>query len=143
LFAIIILLVPLTLIGIDLPSWAKYPTLLLLGFFAYGSGSAWNETLDAADERISTLRSFPSAVLFGTTVMIGVAVVYAATIGIEATLARARTDDWSGATFMLLVRTPLRMLASGFIAGLIAAPIDAVAKRALNGAAPGGLTRWR
>ncbi|PIU61852.1 MAG: hypothetical protein COS84_10825 [Armatimonadetes bacterium CG07_land_8_20_14_0_80_40_9] len=117
----------------DTRRWLKFPLLMVLAWKAYTICSVRNALIDAKDENVNALNSFPIVAMAMSDLLVGIGMVYAAAIGIYVSVKMFLIGNLVKGFLYLIIGTPVLVWIASLAFGLIAMGIDALfAKGAEN-----------
>jgi hypothetical protein len=123
----------LTMIDFPIPAWMKYVILLVSAWKGYTICAVRNQLIDSEDENIGLLNSFPFAAMAMSDLLVGIAIFFAAAIGLYAAGVMFFDGNVIKASLMLVIGTPVLVWAASLLFGFIAMGLDALfAKGAAN-----------
>lgn len=125
--------VVLAVLDFPIPTWMKYVILLVSAWKGYTICSVRNQLIDSEDKNIGVLNSFPFAAMAMSDLLVGIAIFYAAAIGLYAATVMFFDGSVIKAGLMLVVGTPVLVWIASLLFGFIAMGVDALfAKGAAN-----------
>ncbi len=111
----------------------RLPIWLVLAAKAYAICSVRNAMIDAKDEGVNALNTFPFVAMAMSDLLVGIGMVYAAAIGIYASVKLFLIGKLLKGFLYLIIGTPILIWIASLAFGLIAMGIDALfAKGAEN-----------
>jgi hypothetical protein len=133
-FALLVFLIfgiVLFVLDFPIPTWMKYVILLASAWKCYTICSVRNRLIDSEDDNIGILNSFPFAAMAMSDLLVGIAISYAAAIGLYAAAVMFFDGSVIKAGLMLVIGTPLLVWIASLLFGFIAMGIDAVFAKGL------------
>lgn len=113
-------------INFPIPAWMKYVILVVFAWKASTIVSVRNELIDAENEDVHALNTFPFAAMAMSDLLVGVGTFYAGAIGLYAAARLLLEGGLLRGLLVLLVGTPLLVWIASLVFGLIAMGIDAI-----------------
>jgi hypothetical protein len=123
----------LTMVDFPIPTWMKYVILLVSAWKGYTICSVRNQLIDSQDENVGVMNSLPFAAMAMSDLLVGIAIFYAAAIGLYAAAVLFFDGSVIKAGLMLVIGTPVLVWIASLLFGFIAMGIDSLfAKGAAN-----------
>lgn len=116
----------ITVISFPIPTFMKYVILAVFAWKGFAIASIRNKLIDAENEDAVALNTFPIAAMAMTDLLVGIAMAYAAAIGIYVAVKLALGGHILRGIFDLLVGTPVLVGVANFVFEFIATGIDAI-----------------
>lgn len=123
---LIIFVFVLTVANFPIPEFMKYVILVVFAWKGFTIATVRNAMIDAQDEDVSSLNTFPVAAMAMTDLLVGIAMFYAGTIGLYVSARLILEGNIFRGLLCFLLGTPTLVMISSLVFGLIATGIDAI-----------------
>jgi len=116
----------LTAINFPIPAWMKYVILVVFAWKASTIVSVRNALIDAENEDVSALNTFPVAAMAMSDLLVGIGMFYAGVIGLYVAARLLLEGSVLRGLLVLFLGTPFLVWIASLVFGLIAMGIDAI-----------------
>lgn len=122
----VVFVLAITIIDFPIPTFMKYVILVVLAWKAFTFVSVRNKLIDAQSEEVGTLNTFAFAAMAMSDLLVGIAMAYAAAIGLYVTVRLILEGRVLSGIGVLFIGTPMLVFIASLVFGWIAMGIDAI-----------------